>query len=109
MYTLCILLIPAVCEYKYCNSEEKCIKAKNEHFIEMSVCVCVCVCGCVSHSVVSDSETPWTVACQAPLWNSPEIGIYPNNECVRDTSKQWQLQKWTLCELEVPFLKSDYY
>ena len=43
VYTLCILLIPAVCEYKYCNSEEKCIKAKNEHFIEMSVCVCVCV------------------------------------------------------------------
>ena len=26
------------------------------------VCVCLCMC-----SVVSDSETPWTVACQAPL------------------------------------------
>ena len=29
-------------------------------------CVCVCVCVCVSHSVVSDSATPWTVAYQAP-------------------------------------------
>ena len=26
--------------------------------------VCVCI---LSHSLVSDSETPWTVACQAPL------------------------------------------
>ena len=27
----------------------------------------------VSHSVVSDSLTPWTVVCQAPLsWNSPD-------------------------------------
>ena len=26
------------------------------------VCVCVCVCVCVSHSIVSDSSTPWTVA-----------------------------------------------
>ena len=34
-----------------------------------SVCVCVCVCVCVmfSHSAVSDSATPWTVAHQAPL------------------------------------------
>ena len=24
-------------------------------------------CVCVSHSVVSDSATPWTAACQAPL------------------------------------------
>ena len=41
------------------------------------VCVCVCVCArarmcvyvcvCVSSSVVSNSETPWTVAHQAPL------------------------------------------
>ena len=29
--------------------------------------VCVCVCVCVSYSVMSDSTTPWTVACQAPL------------------------------------------
>ena len=43
---------------------------------EKSVCVCacvvracvpVCVCVYVSHSVVSDSETPWTVAHQASL------------------------------------------
>ena len=27
----------------------------------------VCVCVCVSCSVVSDSATPWTVACQVPL------------------------------------------
>ena len=27
---------------------------------DSSVCVCVCVCVCVSHSVVSDSATPWT-------------------------------------------------
>ena len=30
-------------------------------------CVCVCVCVCVSHSVMSDSATPWTEAHQAPL------------------------------------------
>ena len=29
------------------------------------MCVCVCVCVCVSHSAMSDSVTPWTVACQA--------------------------------------------
>ena len=28
--------------------------------------LCVCVCACV-HSVMSDSATPWTVACQASL------------------------------------------
>ena len=27
--------------------------------------VCVCVCACL---VMSDSTTPWTVACQAPLF-----------------------------------------
>ena len=33
------------------------------------VCVCVCVCVCtLSHSVMSDSATPWTVAHQAPLF-----------------------------------------
>ena len=36
-----------------------------------AVCVCVCVCvrvhTRVSHSVVSDSATQWTVAHQAPL------------------------------------------
>ena len=32
------------------------------------LCVCVCVCVCVlSHSVMSDSAKPWTVAHQAPL------------------------------------------
>ena len=36
------------------------------------MCVCVCVCARVrthahSHSVVSDSATLWTIACQAPL------------------------------------------
>jgi len=34
------------------------------HLSCMCVCVCVCVCTC---SVVSDSVTPWTVACQALL------------------------------------------
>ena len=33
---------------------------------EKNVCVCICGC-CVSLSVVSDSVTPWTIACQAPL------------------------------------------
>ena len=27
----------------------------------------ICVCACL---VVSDSATPWTVACQFPLWDS---------------------------------------
>ena len=34
----------------------------------MSVCVCVCMCVCVcllSHSIMSDSATPWTV-CSSP-------------------------------------------
>ena len=39
------------------------------------VCVCVCVCVCVSHQVMSDSATPWTVACQAP----PSMG-FPRQE-----------------------------
>ena len=30
----------------------------------MSVCMCVCVCVL---SLLSDSATPWTIACQAPL------------------------------------------
>ena len=34
--------------------------------VEHIVCVCVCVCACV-YSVMPDSATPWTVACQAPL------------------------------------------
>ena len=33
----------------------------------MPVCVRVCVCVHVSHSVISNSATPWTVVCQAPL------------------------------------------
>ena len=32
--------------------------------VVMAVCVCVCVC---THTVVSDSVTPWTVAHQVPL------------------------------------------
>ena len=33
------------------------------------VCVSVCVCVCVRyvHSVMSESATPWTIACQSPL------------------------------------------
>ena len=34
----------------------------------LCVCVCVCVCVCtLSHSVMSDSETPWTLSCQSSL------------------------------------------
>ena len=35
--------------------------------LRVCVCVCVSVCMCVSHSVVSNSVTPWTVAPQVPL------------------------------------------
>ena len=35
--------------------------------VRVYVCVCTCVCVCVSHSVVSDSSTPQTLACHAPL------------------------------------------
>ena len=35
--------------------------------VSVCVCVCLCVCVCVSYSVMTDSTTPWTVACQAPL------------------------------------------
>ena len=64
---------------------------KEEHTVtEMPVCVCVCVCVCVSHSVMSDSATPWTIVHQAPLamefsrqeyWSSlpfPSPGDLPN-------------------------------
>ena len=34
----------------------------------MCECVSVCVCVCFSCSAVSNSATPWTVACQAPLF-----------------------------------------
>ena len=34
--------------------------------LSQGVWVCGCVCVCVSHSVVSKSATPWTVAHQAP-------------------------------------------
>ena len=33
----------------------------------LPLCLTVGLYVCVSHSVVSDSATPWTVACQAPL------------------------------------------
>ena len=37
------------------------------HAFAMCVCVCVCMCVCVSHSVVSDSVAPQTVAWHTPL------------------------------------------
>ena len=40
---------------------------KNEEAFWVCVCVCVCVCVGISHPVVSDSATSWTVAHQAPL------------------------------------------
>ena len=52
--------------------------------------VCVCVCVCVSHLIVSDSATPWTVAHHAPqsmeflrqeYWYGlpiPSLGDLPN-------------------------------
>ena len=41
------------------------ISALNEGYT--CVCVCVCVCAVLSYSVMSNSATLWTVACQAPL------------------------------------------
>ena len=35
--------------------------------ISFAVQVCVCVCVCSVAELYSDSETPWTLACQAPL------------------------------------------
>ena len=37
-----------------------------EHGVGNALCMCVCTV-CVSHSAVSDSASPWTVAHQAPL------------------------------------------
>ena len=35
------------------------------------MCVCVCVCVAQSLSHVQLFAIPWTIARQAPLWNSP--------------------------------------
>ena len=43
-------------------------KANITSSIHTRVCVCVYVCMVVTQSFVSDSVTPWTVACQAPLF-----------------------------------------
>ena len=43
------------------------MKIFNGNNLRYGVGVCVCVCVCVSHSDVSDSAVPWTVAHQAPL------------------------------------------
>ena len=63
---------------------------KYNEAISSLTCVCVCVCVCVSHSVMSDSATPGTIAFQAPLsmessrqkyWNGlpfPSPGYLPN-------------------------------
>jgi len=39
---------------------------KDQYYVKGDMCIYVCVC-VLSCSVVSDSETPWTVAPQAPL------------------------------------------
>ena len=44
----------------------QCILAKLHAFHDWNLCICVCVCE-LSHSVMSDSATLWTVAPQAPL------------------------------------------
>ena len=67
------------------------------HLAFVCIHVCVCVCVCVSCSVMSDSATPWTVVCQAPLsmefsrpdyWSGfplpsaedlPDLGIEPRS------------------------------
>ena len=47
--------------------------------------MCVCACECVfSRSVVSDSVTPWTVACEAPL----SMG-FPRQESWNGLPFQW--------------------
>ena len=43
-------------------------QVKNDSFKSTVSCVLKCVGVCVSRSVVSDFATPWTVACQAPLF-----------------------------------------
>ena len=44
------------------------VSFQNNSSTKESVCVCVCVCVCMlSHSAVSDSVTPWTVAHQPSL------------------------------------------
>ena len=51
---------------------------KTADFLLATVCVyvCECVCVCVSHSVVSNSVTPWAVAHQAPPNESISQGGY---------------------------------
>ena len=49
-----------------CMAESLCCPPETHNIVNW-LCVCMCVCVCVIHSVVSDSVTPWTVACQAPL------------------------------------------
>ena len=54
------------CKLLYMHIMDKCKKKYICICVYVCLCVCVCVCVCVSHSVMSDSATPWTVACQAP-------------------------------------------
>ena len=74
-------------------------------------CVCVCVCVCVRslrYSFVSNSVTPWTVACQAPLsMGFPRQEYWSGLPCppprIEPVSPAWQVDSLPLSHLGPPF------
>ena len=46
------------------NQSKSCLDPTKVRILHEYECVCVCT---LSHSALSDSATPWPVACQAPL------------------------------------------
>ena len=87
----------------------------------MGLCVCVCVCVCVTCSVMSDSATPCTVACQATLsmgfskhWSElpfpspgdlPDPEIEPRSPALQADSSPSKLPGKPLCGYIVQILK----
>ena len=51
----------------FLNQQNSHIKSVQLNQPSKTKCVCVCVCVCESLNHIQLSETPWTVACQAPL------------------------------------------
>ena len=63
-YTEQIYIISVVC---VCVCVCMCVSVLTQCFISLSKLFCVTYFHSVNYSVMSDSVTPWTVACQAPL------------------------------------------
>ena len=102
------------------------VKRQTQSIWLMRMVILSCLCWeflskCVSHSVLSDSATPWTVACQAPLsmwlsrqeywsgWPCPPPGDLPKSEIQLSSLVSPELAggfftttaTWEACELVI--------